>query len=515
MEFFVSSRSQRLASMPKPGSRIPANCFALLAMGLFLTAAATAQTAPRSKANVPDAPVQNTPVLKANLANSQASFVDDADSTGLAGSLPAGDISLYTVVDLALRNSKKVQIAEVQEQIARGAWKETRDAYVPNLQLGSGLGYSYGFPLGQPTIFTVSSTSLLYSFSQHDYIRSTQAATKAATLSLKNIRQQVILDATLNYIDLTKTLGQIAALNQATADTDKLVGILGDRVNAGVATRIQLTRAQLTGAQIKLRALQMEDHADELRQHLSQETGLDPALIEPVPSSVPSLPDLNFPSLLRTSAKPPAVLSADATADSKMFAAKGDEKQNYRPTIQLASQYALFSTFNNYQQYYNAQNFQINNFGLGIQAVWPLFDRIRRDKSNESEAEAVRARQQAELARIQNDEGNLALWHSLRELEAQEQVAALQQQLAKDTLASAETQMNQGGAGANSAPVTPQQAEQQRIEERTSYVDLADAQFNVTKVKLDLLNAVGGLEDWAKEGGPANVSNNIASRPTH
>jgi hypothetical protein len=62
------------------------------------------------------------------------------------------------------------------------------------------------------------------------------------------------------------------------------------------------------------------------------------------------------------------------------------------------------------------------------------------------------------------------------------------------------TQMNHGSASANGAPVTPQQAEQQRIDERTSYVDLQDVKFNVTKIKLDLLNAVGGLEDWAKGG---------------
>jgi hypothetical protein len=57
-----------------------------------------------------------------------------------------------------------------------------------------------------------------------------------------------------------------------------------------------------------------------------------------------------------------------------------------------------------------------------------------------------------------------------------------------------------GSAGTNSAPITPQAAEQQRIDERTSYVDLEDSQFNVIKVKLDLLNAVGDLEDWVKGG---------------
>jgi hypothetical protein len=57
--------------------------------------------------------------------------------------------------------------------------------------------------------------------------------------------------------------------------------------------------------------------------------------------------------------------------------------------------------------------------------------------------------------------------------------------------------MNQGSS--NGEPVTPQQADQYRVEERTRYVGLQDAQFNVTRVKLNLLSAVGSLEDWAKE----------------
>jgi outer membrane protein TolC len=481
------------------------NCFAslrrhrlqLVIAVFFVAAVAGAQTPAGS---VPNAPQPGSPQFKTALPDASGSSARNAVSAA-----PAGDISLYTVVDLALRNSKAVHVAEAQQQVARGAWKETRDAYIPNLALGSGLGYSYGFPLGTPTIFNVTSTSLLYSFSQHDYIRSTAAAMKAAALSLKSTRQQVILDATLNYIDLAKTIGQIAALDQATADTDKLLNVMADRLQAGLETNIQMTRARLTRAQIALRMIQMEDHAGELRQHLSNLTGLESSLIAPVSSSVPALPDLDFPSLLRADPKTPSLLAADATADSKMFTARGDQKQNYRPTIQLASQYALFSTFNNYTQYYQPNSFQANNFGIGIQAVWPLFDPLRRDKANESKADAVHARQQAELDRLQSNEGNLTLWHNLRELEAQAHVVELQQQLSQDTLSATVTQMNHGSADAGGAPVTPQQAEQQRIDERTSYVDLEDAQFNVTKVKLDLLNAVGGLEDWAKEGAQATV----------
>ena len=472
----------------------------VLASTISLTLAGYAQRA--------DAPLPNAPRPSVALSNSSTpSYLPQAgeslamtrlerhssDSAEIDASI-VGDVSLYTVVDLALRNSRSVRMAEAEQQRARAAWMQTRDIYIPNFSVGSGLGYSYGFPLGNPTLFNVQSQFLAFSFSQRDYIRSAHAATKAATLSLKDARRQVILDASTNYIELNKTLDKIHALQQATTDADKLVSVVQDRLHAGLESKMNLTQAKLTRAQIQLQLIQMEDHADELRQHLSGLTGLDPNVITPAASSVPPLPDLDFQGLLSKESTAPAVQAAFAAADARMYNAWGDQKARNRPTVIGVFQYSRFSSFNGYQNYYLA--FQANNIAVGIQATWPLFDRTLKDKAQQSAAIAKHDRQQAQLAKIQSSENNLALVHSLRELEAQEQVADLQQQLAQDTLTATVTQMNQGGT--NGQPVTPQQADQYRVEERTRFVGLQDAQFNVTKVKLDLLSAMGDLEDWAK-----------------
>jgi outer membrane protein TolC len=473
----------------------------VLATAVFLTLASYAQ---RTDTALPNAPGPSG----ATSSSATAAYLSQSGTNVAAATpgenpfnpaeqdaSPVGDVSLYTVVDLALRNSHAVHVAEADQQRTLAVWMETRDIYIPTFSVGSGLGYSYGFPLGTPTLFNVQSNFLLFSYSQRDYIRSAHAAAKAATLSLKDSRRQVILDASVNYIELNKTLAEIQALQQAMADTDKLVSVVQDRLHAGLESKMNLTQAKLTRAQIQLQMIHLDDHADELRQHLSGLTGLDPNTITPTASSVPPLPDLDFQGLISTENNAPAVQAAFATADARMFNAWGDQRAQNRPIVYGAFQYARFASFNGYDQYY--KSFVPNNFGIGIQATWPLYDRVKHDKAQESAAIARHDRQQAELAKIQNDEGNLALWHSLRELEAQEQVADLQQQLAQDTLAATVTQMNQGDA--NGQPVAPQQADQYRVEERTRYVGLQDAQFDVTRVKLDLLGAIGGLEDWAKQ----------------
>lgn len=481
-------------------------CAAALATSSAVSLAQRA--AGQRAAPVPDAPA---PQIHLAVAAPPARPLT-AGASPAAEPLPAATISLYSVVDLALRNSQAVRVAEAAQQHARATMLEMRDAYIPNFSLGSGLGYSYGFPLGNPTLFNVNSTSLLFSFSQKYYIRGAADGLKAATLSLKDVRQQIIQDAASSYIELNSTLDQVRALQEAAQAGGSMVSVVQDRLTAGLAAPVDLTRARLTLAELQLKAMQMEDHANELRVHLGNLTGLPPETIDPSSASVPPMPTLDLGTLQQHNGDSPAIQASFATAKSRFDTAIGDKNQNYRPTVNMAFQYARFAPFNGYSLYY--QHFTYNNIGLGIQAVWPLFDPIRRDKAKESQTEAARAQHQAELDKIRNSEANLSLWHSLQELKLQQQVATLQQQLAQDSLQAVLTRMN-SAPGADAAPVTPQQADQDRIEERTRFVDMKAAEFNVIKTQLDLLAAVGGLEDWAKSAGnpPDSATTTIQTHP--
>src|SRR5258707_6706106 len=82
-----------------------------------------------------------------------------------------GQISLVSSVNLALSNDPRVRMAESDVARARASLQEVRDAFVPSVTgSSSGAGYSYGFPLGVPTVFSFSAQSLVFSFSQKNYI---------------------------------------------------------------------------------------------------------------------------------------------------------------------------------------------------------------------------------------------------------------------------------------------------------------------------------------------------------
>lgn len=412
----------------------------------------------------------------------------------------AAQVSLYTVVDLALRNSTSVRMAQADVMRAAAGLTETKDAYIPNLVLGSSLGYSYGFPLGEPSVFNVTSRSLLFTFSQPDYVRSARAAVQSAEFSLRDSRQQVVLDASLDYLQLDKAQQTLAALDQEEDSSNKLVSIEEDRVLAGVENRIELTKAKLTAARIALKRIHLQNDAELLRQQLAHLTGLPAASFVTDAQSIPSAPRVspegegNHLSVKLNA----GVQAAQANAKSKMYQAFGNSRQIFRPQLSVAGDYSLFAKFNNYDLYF--QHFQYNNFGIGIQISVPLFDATTKARERTSAAEAAHAFAQAEQTRDTVDEQIFQLQKNVTELGAQQRVAQLQAELAQEQLDAITTQLNNGSGLQNGPTLTPKDEQLARIQERQRYEDVLDANYAMMRAELSLLRSTGGIEDWAKSG---------------
>ena len=419
----------------------------------------------------------------------------------LSFSSAIAQVSLYTVVDLALRNSPSVHMAQADVMRAAAGLTETKDAYIPNLVLGSTLGYSYGFPLGEPSVFNVTSSSLLFTFSQPDYIRSARAALSAAQFNLKDSREQVVLDASLDYIQLDNAQQMLAALSQEEQYANKLVSIEEDRVLAGVENRIELTKVKLVAARIDLKRIHLQNDVDQLRTQLAHLTGLPSTSFVTNSESIPSAPrTLQGNEAAQQTAKmdAPSVQAAAANAKSKMYLAFGDSRQILRPQLAVAGDYSLFAKFNNYDQYFTA--FQYNNFGIGIQIRVPLFDAAVKAKERISAADAAHAFAQADQTRNLADEQISQLQKSMSELTAQQRVAQLQAELAQEQLDAIATQLSNGSGSANAPILTPKDEQQARIQERQRYEDVLDANYAVLRAELNLLRSTGGIEDWAKSG---------------
>lgn len=421
----------------------------------------------------------------------------------LAAMPAAAQISFTTAIDLALKNSSKVLAAQAVAAKAQAALEGAKDAYIPTLVGGSGLGYSYGFPVGQPSIFNFTSQSLLFNFSQPDYIRAAHAALDAANLALKDARESVAEDTALTYIALDRDTEREAALGDQSGYAKQLVRIVQERLNAGQDTAIALTTAQLTAARIRLAALHAGDETMTDREHLAHLTGIPARDLTIDSSSVPAIAAPTDPTSAESPSTSPAVDAAYATAHAKKLIANGDARYLWRPQIFFAAQYNRYTKYNNYDLYY--KHFQHNNAGIGIEIQLPIFDAVHRAKARESAAEAVRALHEADDARDLFLEGRKKLERATAELAAQAEVATLDQQLAQQQLDALKVQLASGVGNPSGAQMTPKDEALSRIAERSKFLDVLEAQYQLRKAEIHLMRQTGELETWLKSAAQAPV----------
>lgn len=414
----------------------------------------------------------------------------------LAAAPTHAQISLISAADLAIRSDPRVRIAQADVNKARAALSESKDVFIPSLVAGSGLGYSYGFPVGQPSIFNFTSQSLLFTFSQHDYIRSAGFALKAANSNFLDARQTVLEETAIAYITLDRDIAREAALNEQQGFADRLVRIVDDRLQSGQDRTVDLVSAKLTAAQVRLARLHAEDETAMARQHLSQLTGLPATGLTTSNDSVPGIDHAHAASTHVDPMSIPSVASAFDNARAKREIAFGDSRYLWRPQIFFAAQYNRFAKYNGYDAYY--KNFQHNNAGIGIQINLPIFDRVHNAKARESAADADRAEQEANLTRNQFLSQQVRLDRSMTELEARAEVADLELQLAQQQLEIVQVQLQTGPGGSGAAPLSPKDEQTSRIARAEKLLGAIDARFQVRQAGITLLRQQGELESWLR-----------------
>ena len=415
----------------------------------------------------------------------------------------AAQVSLTTVVELAQKNSTQVRIAQADVRKAASQASQAKDAFIPSVSFGSGLPAfpELGYTGSLPTIWDGTAQSMVFSLPQIRYIQAARQALKAAQAALDDAREQVALDASTAYLELDTVNGELQAARDQEKFAARLVEIEQQRTDAGVDPLSELYQAQLTAAELKLNRLRLETRASEAAKQLSVFTGLPLGSITPDHASIPEVPAVSADD---SHGAPPGIQSALALARSRELVAKGDQEHLWwLPEVGFGLLYNRNTTLLNNIRNYFAAPLPANNFSTGFSIKVPLFDMGLHAKQRESAAEALRARVEAEQAQQQDDLQIATLSGTLRELDAEADVASLKEKIAGEQLKAVMTQLELGNGAINTPGAPPQlspEAEQKaRIAERQKYEDALDAGLNLEKARLDLLRALGHMQDWLNE----------------
>jgi outer membrane protein TolC len=428
----------------------------------------------------------------------------------LPATLLAEPVSLRRVVELALTHATGAAIAAADEKSASANYQELRNNYIPQLATGAGLGYSYGFPLAlegsAPSLFNVTAQSALLNPALRNFMRAAKVDSEVASLKSKDERNQIIQDAALSYAELAKWEQRLARLQETAEDANKIQVAVAERVKEGIDSELEGTKARLSTARVRLRIAEAQGAADVLREHLSKLTGLPSANIQTDPDSIPAPPaaTANQETGKETAASNPSVEAAVEHARAQYLRAQGEHKSLW-PSVDFAAQYALLSTFNNYQNYYIpsrpcvtplgqflcvASTFQQNNATIGVSIRFPIFNAMQRSKAQAADADALKATKQAEAAKNQVSVETLRLQRSVVQMQAARDVAQLEYENDPTDLTSVQTRIDAGTATLHDLDTARSQASER-------FITLQDVTFELERSQLGVLRSTGELEKWA------------------
>jgi len=397
-------------------------------------------------------------------------------------------------VDLAVKRSTLISATEQMK--AHENYLAAKRLYIPQVNAGSGLAENYGFPLSiegsAPAVVSVNGTGYLINFGQREIVRAAHTEWDATAFTAADRRQQAILDAAVTYIQLDRMITALHLLRQQEQEAAGAGEITAKRVQAGIAPQLELTRAALATARVRVTIAQVEGNIDVLRNLLSQLTGVAAPGIETVTESIPQLPDVRQDDDLasRAASSNPAVKLAFAHADAKQSNARAEHRQ-LLPTIDLVGQYGLFSSYNNYQRYF--LHFQRNNGILGVAIHVPLLNLSQRARAAVADAEVVQARREAEDAKNKVSNETRKLQHDVAHLAAAREVARLEYQLARADVDTVQTKVQAGTA-------TLRDEADARLAEGQKYSAYLNASSQLEQTQMQLMRSTGDLEKWALAG---------------
>ena len=415
--------------------------------------------------------------------------------TVLAISSFAEPLTLRHAVELALSHGTAAAMASADERKAEAAYREARNSYIPIAVLGSAIGKSYGFPLtlegAAPSIVNLNTQSPVFNASLREFVRAAKTESNAVALASKDRRAQTIQETVLDYLELAQWEKQIQQLQKDISDSQKSETAIDDRIREGVDNAMERNKAKLVTARIRLRLAEAQGSSDVLRLKLSQLTGVPAPSLETAPDSIPALPPSSSGADIPAHVieNNPAVGSAEEHARAQYLRAKGEHRALW-PSVDFAGQYSRLASFNNYADYFNSRSVQPNNGTVGAVLRFPFLNFSQRARAEGADADALKAKKEAEAAKDQVSAEVLQLQRTEQQLTAAREVAELEYQIAQAGLEAAQIRIDSNTATFHDL----EDARTQARERRNLFLD-ADLQLN--RARVGLLRSTGGLETWA------------------
>ena len=413
-----------------------------------------------------------------------------ADAGAQTTSPAPAALTLKRAIELALQNSKEIQVAKIQASVADHAAQISKAQFMPNLYAGSGAGYTNGIPETPggraPSVFNVTYTEQVLNEPLRGQAKEQQEQAKAQKIALEDAKNNVITRTAMAYLELGKVRHSLELLRTEQDSAEKILQVTQEREGQGFELPVEVTKAQLIKARVAQRILLLEEREDELEVFLRYQLGMpETQAIGVTPEDLPGEVEQAGDNLIAAALTSNTDLRlAESDVRAKEFRLKG-ERRGYFPTLELVSVYSVLAKFNNYSQFFSS--FQRNNFNAGIDMHVPIFSaQVRANvglaRVNLEAAKATLTNKRTELSADVRQKTR-----QVREMDAGKEVARLELQLAQQNVAVLQAQFGEG-------KLNLRDMEKARLDENDKWMAYLDANFQKQQAQLDLLKTAGQLD---------------------
>lgn len=271
-------------------------------------------------------------------------------------------LSLNQAIALAIENNLATLLAKERSNEARGFEKESRAGLLPNI---SGAAYqasitenlaALGFTPGRFPGFTstfigpfknfdarVRLEQTIFSLSALRTFQAGRAGVRVAEVQEDLAREQVATGTALAYLESMRADRSVSAAEANVTLAQALLKLAQDQRDAGIATGVDVTRAETRGAQEQVRLSRAQTDSEEARLQLQRIVGLPQGstltLTDPLRFEIEPVPAIET-AVAQAEIKRPEVLVAAAQVTESDYQKRAARAEQL-PSVEFLGDYGM------------------------------------------------------------------------------------------------------------------------------------------------------------------------------
>jgi outer membrane protein TolC len=404
-------------------------------------------------------------------------------------------LSFDQALERARTEAPEVLLARFDEIQAKHAIRVAKDPFSPKVVIGSGLAYTYGFPMSiegsAPSIFQAKAMQSLINKPQSYLLAKSRVDAQSVAFTVQERRDAAIEKTAKLYLDASLVRKNLDLVEQQVKSLEAVRGTVEARVEEGRLLAIESRRAEVNARKAKQRTALLNTELAQIQRSLAfvlgygAEDEVETQAVNGLASEVPA-DATEAIRLALDNSRELKRLQSDIQAKNLEFQAN---RSSWYPQVDLIAQYGLFARFNNFDQYFN--RFQRNNMLLGMSFKFPVVPGTASSAQAASALNDVsRLRLRVATARNRIELDTRKLLDDLKLQRENLDLAKLDLEVSRDQVSIVLAQIEEGKAA-------QRQLEEARFLEAEKWMVYYEAAHAVERAKVSVLAAIGQLEKLA------------------